>query len=178
MRILAIMAAALLTTSAGARMVTAGQDRSWGKAGVSLAQYRADGIACAREAAATDLAKTDPARALVIATRLLESDPSAAPPPTVDPIAGATAGVDAIGAAGTAASTVRAIGPERQILKAGDIMKARLEACLARAGYVKFRLTGEQRRRLRSLKEGSEERRTYLHSLARDPIVLAQQRVH
>lgn len=177
MRTMHVLALAVFVAGAAeAKMVTAGQDRSWGKAGVSLAQYRADGLACAREAAGTDLAGTDPARALIVATRLIESDPGAAPPPTVDPTAGAAAGVDSVGAAGTAASIVRTIGPERQILKAGDIMRARLEACLRGRGYVKFRLSREQRRRLAALKEGSDARRAYLHALASNSSVLERQR--
>ena len=67
--------------------------------------------------------------------------------------------------------------PQRQILKAGDIMKARLESCLARLGYVKFRLTGAQRKRLRGFREGSDERRAYLHSLASDASVLERQKL-
>jgi hypothetical protein len=173
----ALLAAAALASGAGARMVSAGFDRSWGKAGVPFDQYRADGVACAREAAATDLRGTDPARALVIASRLVENDPSIGPGSTADPTSSAQAGAGPVPTS-AAAGIVQNIGPGRQILKAGDIMKARLEACLAGRGYVKFKLTSEQRRRLRGLREGSDERRAYLHGLASDPSVLARQALH
>lgn len=173
---LAVAAAALAVSAAQAKMVTAGMDRSWGKAGISLETYRADGLACAREAAATDLAKTDPARALVIASRLVENDPSIAAGPTADPMSSAQAGGDPVPSS-AAAGIVQNIGPGRQILKAGDILKARLEACLTRLGYVKFKLTGPQRKRLRGFRDGSDERRAYLHSLASDAAVLERQKL-
>ncbi|HMC93007.1 MAG TPA: hypothetical protein VKI45_11150 [Allosphingosinicella sp.] len=169
--------AALIAGAAEAKMVSAGDYKSWGKAGISLDAYRADGLACARDAAAMDLSKTDPARALVIASRLIDNDPSSLPGPTIDPMR-PQAGSDVVGMAGSSASIVQTIGPQRQILKAGDIMKARLETCLARRGYVKFKLTAEQRKRLRGLREGSDERRLYLHSLASDGDVLARQRLN
>jgi hypothetical protein len=68
------------------------------------------------------------------------------------------------------------IGPERQIAKAGDLMKAALEHCLAGRGYVRFRLTGAQRHRLAKLAPGSEARRAYLFSLASNADILARQR--
>lgn len=175
MRTMIVLAAILVAAPAGAKMVSAGMDKSWGKAGVSFAQYRADGLACAHKAADTNLAGSDPARALVIASRLIDNDPTVGAGPTADPISSAQAGADVVGMAGSSASTVQAIGPQRQILKAGDILKARLESCLAERGYVKFKLTGEQRKHLRGLREGSDARRAYLHSLASDADVLARQ---
>jgi hypothetical protein len=172
-----VMTAALLAGAAGARMVSAGDAKTWGKPGVSLDQYRADGLACARLAAATDLTGTDPARALVIASRLIDNDPTVSAGPTAGPMGSAQAGADVVGIAGSTARIVQTIGPQRQILKAGDIMKARLETCLSRRGYVKFKLTGEQRKRLRRFKEGSDARRSYLHSLASDPAVLERQKL-
>jgi hypothetical protein len=173
----AIVAAAFLASGADAKMVSAGDYKSWGKAGVSLERYRADGLACAREAAATDLSKTDPARALVIASRLMDNDPTIAAGATADPMGSAQAGVDPVPST-AAAGIVQNIGPGRQILKAGDILKARLDACLADRGYVKFKLTAEQRKRLHGLREGSDARRSYLHGLASDPSILARQRLN
>jgi hypothetical protein len=175
---LAIAAAAIALSGAQAKMISAGMDRSWGKAGVTLETYRTDGLACAREAATTDLSRSDPARALVIASRLIDNDPTVGPGPVADPTSSAQAGGDIVGMAGSSAGIVQTIGPQRQILKAGDILKARLESCLTRLGYVKFKLTGEQRKHLRALKEGSEERRTYLHSLASDAAVIERQKLN
>ena len=173
----AMAAAAFLAGGADAKMITAGEYKSWGKPGVTFDRYRADGLACAREAAATDLSKTDPARALVIASRLIDNDPTITAGATMDPMASAQAGGDPVPSS-AAAGIVQNIGPGRQILKAGDILKARLEACLSDRGYVKFKLTTEQRKRLRGLRDGSDARRAYLHSLASDPSVLARQRLN
>ncbi|MBV8685195.1 MAG: hypothetical protein JOZ90_13870 [Alphaproteobacteria bacterium] len=170
-----LLAAVLLSGPAGAKLVSAGAGRSWGKAGVSFAAYREDSLACAREAAALDLAGSDPARALVVASRMIENDPTAGPGATFDPNAGGGVAVDAVAGAGSTAGAVRMIGPDRQIAKAGDLMKASLDRCLAGRGYREFRLTGAQRRHLARLAPGSDERRAYLHGLASDAEVLARQ---
>jgi hypothetical protein len=169
---------ALVAGGADAKMVSAGVAKSWGKAGISLEAYRADGLACAREAAAMDLSKTGPARALVIASRLIDNDPTVVAGPAMDRMSSAQAGTDVVAMAGSSAGVVQMIRPDRQILKAGDIMKARLDSCLAGRGYVKFKLTGEQSKRLRGLREGSDARRAYLHSLASDGEVLARQKLN
>ena len=168
-------AAALAAAPVGARLVSPGFNISWGKAGVTLAQYRADAITCGKAAAATDLAGTDPARALVIGSRLMENDPTVGPGASTDPTAGPSASADAVAGAGSSPSVMQMIGPERQFAKAGDILEAALERCLREKGYHKFKLTSDQRHRLRKLPIGSDERHAYLHSLASNPDVLTQQ---
>ena len=169
--------AGMTATPAEARLVSAGIDRSWGKAGVSLAQYRADAVACGRQAAGTDLAGTDPAKALIVASRMIDNNAqpisSGAQDATQPP--GATAG--ALDSAGTTPDAIRMIGPDRQIAKAGDILHAALDRCLSSRGYRVFRLTAEQRHRLARLPLGSDARHAYLHSLASDPQVLERQAV-
>lgn len=160
---------------ASGRLVGPGLGISWGKPGVSLTQYRADAIECGRNAAATDLAGTDPAKALVVGSRLIGNDPNATPGAVVDPMAGPAAGPDAMQNAGSTASVVQMIGPDRQIAKAGDILETALEHCLRQHGYRKFKLTSEQRHRLSKLPIGSDARHRYLHRLASDPEVLTRQ---
>jgi hypothetical protein len=173
----ALSVAMLVAAPAQARLVGAGIGKSWGKAGVSLAQYRADAIACGEHAADTDLAGTDPARALVIASRMIDNNAQYIPGAVVDPQAGPSAAAGALDSAGTTPNAIRMIDPQRQVAKAGDILHTALDRCLAARGYREFRLTRDQRRRLAHLPLGSDARHSYLHSLASDPDVLARQAV-
>lgn len=176
-----ILIAAMLAVAAApaaARLVSPGAGISWGKAGVSLDQYRKDAIECGRNAAATDLAGTDPAKALVIGSRLMENDPNAAAGAVVDPTAGPAAAADVVAGAGSTPGVMQMIGPERQFAKAGDILEGALERCLKTRGYRKFKLTSEQRHRLAKLPPGSDARHFYLHSLASNADVLARQAVN
>jgi hypothetical protein len=160
---------------AAARVVSPGLGVSWGKAGISLAQYRKDAIECGHSAAATDLAGTDPAKAFVVGSRLMENDPNVAPGAVTDPTADPSAAADAVAGAGSTPGVMRMIGPERQFAKAGDILEGALERCLKARGYRKFKLTSAQRHRLSKLPLGSDQRHAYLHSLASNADVLASQ---
>lgn len=155
MIIVACSIALLAAAPAGAKLVSAGFGKSWGKPGVSLEQYRADAVACGRQAASLDLSWSNPARALVLASRLIDN----------------AADIQAAGDA------LRIASPERNVAKAGDLIHSALDHCLVEHGYRQFRLTGEQRHRLAKLPTGSIERHTYLHSLASDPVILASQAV-
>lgn len=136
-----------------ARYVSPGYEMSWGKAGVSLADYRADAVACGRKAAGLNLAGTGPAKSFKQASRILEN------------------GTDY----DTWVAALQIAAPERNLEKAGDLMQATLDQCLRDRGYQKFRLTAEQRHRLSKLKPGTDERHAYLHGLAADPNVLSRQ---
>jgi hypothetical protein len=160
---------------AAARLVSPGRGISWGKPGVSLAQYRADAIHCGLSAYDTDLAGTDPAKALVIGSRLIDNDPDPTATAVIDPMAGPAAAPEATQNAGSTASVTQMIAPDRQIAKAGDILESALERCLRQQGYRKFKLNSEQRHRLSKLPAGSDARRAYLHSLASDPDILSRQ---
>lgn len=170
-------AAAFAAAPAAARLVSPGLGISWGKAGITLAQYRADAIQCSQHAAATDLANTDPAKALVLGSRMIENDPTVGPSATIDPTAGPTAVPGALQDAGSTAGVVQMIGPGRQIAKAGDILERAEERCLLGKGYRKFKLTSEQKHRLSKLPLGSDARHAYLHSLASDPDMLTRQAI-
>jgi hypothetical protein len=67
---------------------------------------------------------------------------------------------------------VESVRPEQRFHSIKRTLVARDEQCLTQRGYSKFRLTDDQRSRLRKLKFGSEERRDYLYRLATDPAVL------
>jgi hypothetical protein len=154
-RVLAGLGLMFATTAGAASAATEHRPPrwSWGKAGVSLDTYRADSIACARQAVYHDISNSDPAKAFKLATRLTDDE--------TDPLA--------------RQRTKQMIGVERQFAKVKELQYATLERCLSGLGYRPFRLTDAQRKRLEELKPGSDARRAYLHSLAADPEVLAAQ---
>jgi hypothetical protein len=154
--LLAAAAAITWAVPAGARLVAPARSISWGKAGVSLETYRSDAIACGRQAAALDLRDTGPAKSLVLASRLIEN----------------ATDVD------SASNAMWIASPERNIGKAGDLIKAALDQCLIEKGYRQFRLSDAQRKKLAKLPTGSLERHTYLHSLASNPDILTRQAVN
>ena len=149
----ATLSLAVWTGSASAERIAPGSDTSWGKDGVSLEEYWTDSAMCGHQAAAIDLSNTDPGKALVIASRLSEN------------ITESSAMIIA----------VRMGAPEIQWNRAATIMRRELESCLARRGYVKFKLTKDQAHHLQKLELGSLERRKYLYSLASDPGILKAQ---
>ena len=179
MRILIALAAAAALGSA-AHAANAPQT-SWGKAGVSFDEYRSDATFCVREAAATDLAGTEPANALVLASRRMAAGETNDYTPAIGGASStspspATGGFDPmIEAANRMQQERMAARPDLRIRQAREIMQRRLDHCLAGRGYHRFRLTDDQRRRLRHYPERAAERQTYLHSLASDPQVLAAQ---
>jgi len=141
-----------IASPASAERIGPGHHKSWGKAGVSFEDYASDAGMCGQRAANIDLAGTQPARALVLASRFMDN----------------WKGGDAIMA-------VRFASLDVQWNRAATIMQRELDSCLIERGYVKFELTRGQARRLRTLEQDSEERRQYLHSLASDPEILAAQ---
>src|SRR4051794_28467588 len=151
--ILALSSAAFVAAPAAAGSIGPGPSRSWGKAHVSLAEYRDDAVACGRQAAALDIAGTPPAEAFIIASRMIDNAPDA----------------------WTTVDAMRIASPERNKLKVGDMLQAELERCLAGRGYHRFKLTAAQRHHLAKLPVGSDERHAYLHSLASDSGVRARQ---
>jgi hypothetical protein len=130
---------------------------SWGKPGVSYEVYRADATLCLRAAAAVDLTGTEPAQALVLASRRVEAAANADP--------------------WSVAQAIDAARPDLSIHQARDIMQARLDHCLEEHGYRRFALTDDQRRQLSRYDMAAPARQVYLHSLASDPQVLASQAV-
>jgi hypothetical protein len=177
MRSLILPACLLVISSpATAKLVTGGPGVSWGKAGISLDQYRRDAIACGLHASGSDLEGTDPAKAMVVASRRIENDPNGGPNAVQDGTQPPGAAYDALGSSGSTASVTEMAN--RQIGKAGDILKRELERCLAGLGYHPFKLTGEQKRKLARLPAGSDARHAYLHSLASNPDILEHQAVN
>ena len=176
-----LIALAATMAFAGAATAANAPQTSWGKAGVSFDDYRSDATFCLRAAARTDLTGTEPANALVLASRRMATGQTNDYTPTVGGASGTgppttNSGFDpAIEAANRMQQERMAARPDLRIRQAHDIMQRRLDACLAGRGYHRFRLTEDQRRQLRHYPERAAERQTYLHSLASDPRVLAAQ---
>jgi hypothetical protein len=165
--ILVLLAAGLGTAAAARRPAL-----SWGKPGISYEQYRADATICLREAAGTDLTGTEPANALVLASRRIET----ALTNDFTPMVGG--GFDPLITFANAVQQQRiAARPDLRIRQARDILQARLDHCLEEHGYRRFQLTDAQRRALNHFDRRRPERQAYLHSLASDPQILASQSV-
>lgn len=158
------MHARFLLPLLGVAAVTIGATRapeaSWGKAGVSYDQYREDTVACAREGLRTDIAGTEPVQSLVKSSTQLENELTRANPDY-----------------GNASRIREAARADLRFKEVKKIMEDQVAACLIRAGYSRFRMTEDQRAKLRKLKPGSTERRQYVHALASDAAVLKAQAI-
>jgi hypothetical protein len=161
---------------------SSGPATSWGKEGVSMLDYQADGILCATltentqggngqnsAGGMTGRNSSQPATPTVAG-----GQGSGQPSGAATPIGGG--GVYREGASNDFAN--RAALQQRQEEMAR--LKARKEAmnsCLVKRGYTEFKLTEEQRQHLATLPEGSAERRAYLYKLGTDPAVLKANKV-
>ena len=172
-----LFAVSLLLVLATPAIAAPAPKESWGKAGITLAQYRQDALDCGLHGYYTDISKTEDARAFVQASRQLDAVTNGASAPN-------TTGASATGPASTDSidqmvryanqqqRIVENVRPNERFRSIKQMLQSRTEHCLAGRGYAKFRLTDDQRRELRHLKFGSEERRNYLYRLASDPAVL------
>jgi hypothetical protein len=173
-----IIALALVASVPGIAVAAETPPSSWGKPGVGFEDYRLDTTFCLNQAEATNLVGTEPAEALVVASRRIDNALGQNMGSTAsDPRAATGGGLDqSILAAGQVARAMEQARPELRIRQARSIMQERLDSCLELHGYSRFVLTEEQRRSLRGYGQG-EERQRFLHRLASDPAVLAAQAV-
>jgi hypothetical protein len=176
--------AAGLASAAGAAAPSRAtlQHVSWGKAGVSLEDYRADAQACAREAVNLDVADTAAAKALVAASRAIDTAYSGAwmyaPAAGVSfpgTINGGAGGVWGGGVGHDVEQVMHTYRVDAQFADIADRQYRTLDTCLTARGYHQFHLTADQEAQLRHLRRGSDARRAYLHSLGSDPEVLNRQ---
>jgi hypothetical protein len=148
-------------------------ETSWGKAGVSLIQYRLDGGVCAARAITLDISGTPAAQRMVLASRAIDNAYASAwmyyPSASDGPVLG---------------NPWRAVYQARVNFRVDDnfeeirgIQYDALRECLLARGYREFRLTDDQRARLKKLPLGSERRRDFLHSLGSDGEILARQAI-
>lgn len=167
-----------LASLAGSSVIAApAPQESWGKAGISLAQYRQDALDCGKAGYTLDISRTDDAQQFVRASRELNNLPGPSITQTVGTGPGAPSAVDVtVNYANIQQHIIERIRPEARFKHIKQMQLGKTDECLVQRGYSKFRLTDEQRRRLEHLKFGSDERRAYLYGLASDPAVLAAQR--
>ncbi len=154
---------------------------SWGKLGISLAQYRQDALDCGLQGYYTDISKTDDAQAFVKASKQLDAVTTGGMAPMTTGTSGTGPDTtDSIDQAARYADQqehiIQGIRPEERFKNIKAMLVSNTQQCLQKRGYSKFELTEEQQKKLRRLKAGSDERRAYLYSLATDPAVLANQK--
>jgi hypothetical protein len=175
MRYLTIVSIGALFIAAPAVSAPAPKE-SWGKPGITLAQYRQDALECGLKGYYTDISKTDDAKAFVNASRQLDTLTNGGSTP-VDASDPAAAMDQAVQYANQQQHVVDSVHADERIRNIKKTLVTNDQQCLAQRGYSKFVLTDEQRRILGKLKAGSDRRRAFLYSLASDPAILQSQRV-
>lgn len=160
---------------------------AWGKKDVTMINYRTDGAECAVLAATTNTGENGANTAGGISG-------SNASVPAQRASGGSTAGAGASATAGgTGAQSIgggtyrdsgsadlatrAAMQQQSQEMAANRVRNDRLKSCLVSRGYTEFSLNAEQRAKLATLPQGSDERRDYLYKLGTDPAVLEKQAV-
>jgi hypothetical protein len=146
---------------------------SWGKPGVSIDQYRTDAITCGRAGYYLDVSNTEAAHVFKNATSRLETNETDLSLIAMDPSPNRAAMLANI--VNRSARIVEGTRPDERMKEVGALMQAKVDDCLKGRGYVRFRLTPEQRKHLAHLHLGSVERHVYLYQLATDPTVLKTQ---
>ncbi|MET3824421.1 hypothetical protein ABIC16_000114 [Sphingomonas sp. PvP055] len=136
---------------------------SWGRSGVSLAQYRTDAVECGRLGANADIAGEPATKAFVAAERFAERN--------------LTMQLSDTELAQEQSLMARRLSPAKRLAEVQGAMLTATERCLTRLGYRQFTLTRDQSRKLGRLRVGTPERHAYLHALASDPAVLDAQSV-
>ena len=153
---------------------------SWGKVGISLAQYRQDALECGLKGHYTDVSNTQDAKELVTASRRLDNLQNTFVPSTTSSSATGPASTDVTDRMGQFADqqehVIDSARPELRFRNIKKTLESTTAECLVQRGYSKFTLNDDQRRALRKLKPGSDQRRAYLYRLASDPLVLQRQR--
>ena len=167
---------ALLATAALSACATPGAVTSWGKPGVSMADYRLDSAQCIIEGSGGSSTQGVAGSNRNANDPNATSDTSGSRGGTNGPAG--TSGGGAIVFSGSASpddANQAAIQQREKALAAKRAQKMAIEQCLVTRGYKQFSLTPEQAAHLAKLPEGSAERRTYLHSIGSDPEVIKAQ---
>lgn len=176
-----ILVMLLLTTQIAAPSIAArSEPYSWGKPGVSLAEYRRDAIECGRSGYYLDVSQTEAASVFKDASRQLESNEASLQSTASfmsDPNPGVrqSAMTSVMTMVARSAHIVEGARPKERMQQVGTLMQGTVDDCLRSRGYVRFKLTRAQRNRLQQLHHGSPARHDYLFRLSADPAVLSAQ---
>jgi hypothetical protein len=153
------------TLTAGfANAQTRATEASWGKPGVSFVQYRTDAIECGVAGHYSDISNTAAAKVFVAGSRRIDNlldnntDPRSAQDNAIQ-----------------SARVVEAVRPVERRKEIKVALLSAVEQCLASRGYQRFRLSDEQREKLRKMRKGTDERHLFLYRLARSSSVLSTQ---
>jgi hypothetical protein len=160
---------------------------AWGKKDVTLINYRTDGAECAVLAATTNTGENGANTAggisgsnASVPQQRASGASSAGAGASATP--GGGSGAQAVGGGGmyrdsgsADLATRAAMQQQSQEMAANRIRNERLKSCLVSRGYTEFSLNADQRAKLATLPQGSEERRDYLYKLGTDPAVLEKQ---
>ena len=175
-RLLALSLCLVFATSAAAAPAP---NESWGKAGVTFDQYRQDAVECGREGYYLDISETADAKEFVKASRQLDTLNGMASPTTNNVNPNGQVSPNSVDQAARFAATqqhiIENVRPDQRFRNLQQTLQSTTDNCLIKRGYSRFSLTDDQRRRLRKLKVGSEERHAYLFRLASDPTILTKQ---
>ena len=144
---------------------------AWGKAGISYDQYRDEAYECAMVGLDTNIENSEPVERLRSASRQMEA---------LEGRQGAANSADPVAAGIRHAQDLEAIRnsarAEQQVEAVKKILFSAMQQCMVRRGYTRFALTEDQRREFARFKDGSQERRAFLHKLASDAATLEQQK--
>jgi len=153
---------------------------SWGKPGVAIADYRRDALECGRAGYYMDVSHTEAASVFKDATKRLETNEAGLATTAsmmADPnfAVRQSAMASVMNTIAVSAHIVEGARPQERIHEVGSLMQAKVDDCLKARGYVRFKLTPEQRNQLQRLHLGSPARHDYLYRLSIDPAVLQSQ---
>jgi hypothetical protein len=159
-------AAILAFAVASPAIAAEGEHLSWGKAGVSFDQYRADAIECGRAGYYLDIAETEQAQVFKQASSQLETNEAGVQnlPPLLQ-----------MNVVASSARIVEGTRPSVRFRELKSLQNGSVAGCLIERGYTRFKLTEPQQAALKRLRRGSPERHHYLHRIASDPGVLRDQ---
>jgi len=161
---------------------------AWGKKDVTMINYRTDGAECAVLAATTNSSANGANTAGGISganSTVPQQRASGASSASAGASGGpSSGGAQSVGGGGTYRdsgsadlATRAAMQQQSQEMQANRMRNDRLKSCLVSRGYTEFNLNADQRAKLATLPQGSDERREYLYKLGTDPDVLAKQAV-
>jgi len=153
---------------------------SWGKPGISIDQYRTDAVTCGRAGYYMDVSNTEAAQVFKTASRELETNETdlqsqAEMPGSGNPMGDPRYLYRVMGIVNRSTRIVEGTRPTERIKAVGALMQAKVDDCLKGRGYVRFKLTPQQRHHLGQLHLGSVERHSYLYQLGTDAGVLSSQ---
>jgi len=158
----AALSLALVSTPVGALKVKK-RDESWGKPGVTFAQYRADALECANATYGAPIALHPlppmPTGFLGIAVQngeVLDLRPGHVKLYTTTLVEGVK---------------------HATWMDISEQLQKVLDSCLVEKGYTRFRLTAGQMQRLGHLKHASPERLQFLYQLGSDATVVVPQKI-